>query len=441
MEKQPSDWTIIQDGRWNRTRLNKMKFSDWQNVTTSWCLCGFSRPTMQGTESVVAVLIPDTSFWLKCWDIKCQWLLCIGRLVSKHRQVMLDCMLGKTGNGEDHWCCSHNWSMRSTLEHVFCCMITGFAFTSESAYMVHQSNAGWHCWIVYCFWGGFTWGFALFPPGRTLKQCRTHQGWSMFGWLALSGSGGLCLGSMVTWQDLLITRTCQSWSAVHGVDCPRGDLSTSQSHVVKTTCDLDKSRSPFGGCVTMSWCLHGFSRPTMQGTESVVAVLIPDTSFWLKCWDIKCQWLLCIGRLVSKHRQVMLDCMLGKTGNGEDHWCSSHSWSMRSTPEHVFCCTDDWVCFYLGECLHGASVQCGLALLDRVLLLRRIHLGLCSFSPRKNTYAMQDPPGLIDVWVVGTVRFWRSLPWVHGDLAGPSYNQNLPELISCSWCGLPQRRS
>ena len=27
--KQPSDWTIIQDGRWNRTRLNKMKFSDW----------------------------------------------------------------------------------------------------------------------------------------------------------------------------------------------------------------------------------------------------------------------------------------------------------------------------------------------------------------------------------------------------------------------------
>ena len=27
--KQPSDWTIIQDGGWNRTRLNKMKFSDW----------------------------------------------------------------------------------------------------------------------------------------------------------------------------------------------------------------------------------------------------------------------------------------------------------------------------------------------------------------------------------------------------------------------------
>ena len=24
-----------------------------------------------------------------------------------------------------------------------------------------------------------------------------------------------------------------------------------ESHVVKTTCDLDVSRSPFGGCVTM----------------------------------------------------------------------------------------------------------------------------------------------------------------------------------------------
>ena len=27
--KQSSDWTIIQDGGWNRTELNKMKFSDW----------------------------------------------------------------------------------------------------------------------------------------------------------------------------------------------------------------------------------------------------------------------------------------------------------------------------------------------------------------------------------------------------------------------------
>ena len=319
-----------------------------QCVTTSWCLRGFSRPTMQGMESVVAVLIPDTSFWLKCWDIRCQWLLCIGRLVSKHRQVMLDCTPGKTGNGEDHWCSSHK--------------------------LINEVNTG-ACLLLYGWlglllpWRALTWcivqcGLALldrvlllrrihlelsFPPGRTLKQCRTHQSWSMFGWLVLSGSEGFCLGSMVTWQTLWIHRTCQNRSPVHGMDALEGDLSTSQLHVVKTTCDLDKSRSPFGGCVTTLWCLCGFSRPTMQGTESVVAVLIPDTSFWLKCWDIRCQWLLCIGRLVSKHRQVMLDCMPGKTGNGEDHWCSSHNWSMRSTPEHVFCCTDDWVCFYLGE--------------------------------------------------------------------------------------------
>ena len=43
-----------------------------ESVTTSWHLRGFSRPTMQGMESVVAVLIPDTSIWLKCWGIRCQ---------------------------------------------------------------------------------------------------------------------------------------------------------------------------------------------------------------------------------------------------------------------------------------------------------------------------------------------------------------------------------
>ena len=85
---------------------------------------------------------------------------------------------------------------------------------------------------------------------------------------------------------------------------------------------------------------------------------------------------------------------------------------MRSRLEHVFCCTDDWVPLLTAEALHGASVQRGLALLDRVLLLRMIHLEF--FSSRKNTQAMQDPPGLIDVWSVGTVRFYRSFalgPW------------------------------
>ena len=60
---------------------------------------------------------------------------------------------------------------------------------------------------------------------------------------------------------------------------------------------------------------------------------------------------------------------------------------------------------------------------------------------RKNTQAMQDPPELIDVQTVDTVRFWRSLPWVHGDLAGPFISQNLPELISCAWRGCPGGRS
>ena len=180
----------------------------------------------------------------------------------------------------------------------------------------------------------------------------------------------------------------------------------------------------------------------MQGMQSVVAVLIPDTSFRQKCWDIRCQWLLCISRLVSKHRQVMLDCTLGKTGNGEDHWCSSHKLinevNTRAClllygqlglllPWRAFtwCICPTWV-GTVGSCITFEEDSPGVFL---------------SFSPRKNTQAMQDPPGLIDVRMVGTVRFWRSLPWVHGDLAGPFMSQSLPELISCSWRGLPQRRS
>ena len=36
--KQPSNWTIIQDGRWNRTGLNKMKFSDWPKLKFKFSL-------------------------------------------------------------------------------------------------------------------------------------------------------------------------------------------------------------------------------------------------------------------------------------------------------------------------------------------------------------------------------------------------------------------
>ena len=48
-------------------------------------------------------------------------------------------------------------------------------------------------------------------------------------------------------------------------------------------------------------------------------------------------------------------------------------------------------------------VQRGLALLDRVLLLRKIHLEFFGFFSRKNTQVIQDPPELIDVQMVGTV--------------------------------------
>ena len=48
---------------------------------------------------------------------------------------------------------------------------------------------------------------------------------------------------MVTWQELDPPELDRSNQ--HG--WPGGDLSTSELHVVKTTCDLDKPLSPFGG--------------------------------------------------------------------------------------------------------------------------------------------------------------------------------------------------
>ena len=68
-------------------------------------------------------------------------------------------------------------------------------------------------------------------------------------------------------------------------------------------------------------------------------------------------------------------------------------------------------------------VQRGLALLDRVLLLRKIHLEFFVFFSRKNTQAMQDPPELIkcsDGWHCQRL-FW--------------YTRSLTELITRSWCG------
>ena len=53
-----------------------------------------------------------------------------------------------------------------------------------------------------------------------------------------------------------------------------------ESHVVKTTCDLDVSRSPFRGCVTTSQGSPWLAKLTMQRCiEMAVAVLFLDTSF------------------------------------------------------------------------------------------------------------------------------------------------------------------
>ena len=71
----------------------------------------------------------------------------------------------------------------------------------------------------------------------------------MFGWLALPDP-------IATDWDLAELISC-SW---RGLPQKRSEHFF-ESHVVKTTCDLDKSQSPFGGVRTMSWCLRGFSGP------------------------------------------------------------------------------------------------------------------------------------------------------------------------------------
>ena len=165
--------------------------------------------------------------------------------------------------------------------------------------------------------------------------------------------------------------------------------------------------SPLNGCVhvTTSWCLRGFSRPTMQGTESVVAVLIPDTSFRLKCWDIRCQWLLCIGRLVSKHRQVMLDCTLGKTGNDEGHWCSSHK-LINEVNTRACLLLYGWLgLLFTSESAYMVHRPTWVGTVGSCIAFEEDSPGAFLLLSRKNTQAMQDPPELIKVQMVGTVRF------------------------------------
>ena len=76
-----------------------------------------------------------------------------------------------------------------------------------------------------------------------------------------------------------------------------------ESHVVKTTCDLDVSRSPFGGCVTMSQGPPWLARSTMHrnGSGSTVS----RHQIWAEMPEHKVSMTLLHCRLVSKHRKVM----------------------------------------------------------------------------------------------------------------------------------------
>ena len=122
---------------------------------------------------------------------------------------------------------------------------------------------------------------------------------------------------------------------------------------------------------------------------------------WAEMPEHKVSMTLLHCRLVSKHRKVM-------------HWRSSHwsrcwlltqfhNWSTRSHKCRLT--VRRWLVML--AILYGGLTWCivqrGLALLDRVLLLRKIHLDFFDFFSRKNTQAMQDPPELIDVQVIGTV--------------------------------------
>ena len=207
---------------------------------------------MQCMEMAVAVLFPDTSFWQKCRKIRCQWLLCIGRLVSKHRQVMLPC------TGEDYWCSftTGQWGQHRSM---FVLRLTGLRLFSRRAltWCICPTRVGTVGSCI-AFEEDSPGVFEGLAPGRTLKQCRTHQSQSNvrmvgravsdpgvnFDFWTPGGPGG-------TW-DLAELISCS------GMDGPWRRSGMRELHAVKIACDLDVSWSPFGGCVTTLWRLRGF---------------------------------------------------------------------------------------------------------------------------------------------------------------------------------------
>ena len=128
----------------------------------------------------------------------------------------------------------HNWSMRSTPEHVCVTVDWVTLIISESAHMVHRPTRVGTVGSCVAFErdspGAFGVFFIFFSPGRTLKQCRTHQGWlnvRMVGtvrshsyWVGPGGANQLFMAWMVPGGGLGCS-SCMRW----------------RSHVISTCLD------------------------------------------------------------------------------------------------------------------------------------------------------------------------------------------------------------
>ena len=144
---------------------------------------------------------------------------------------------------------------------------------------------------------------------------------------------------------------------------------------------------------------------------------------WAEMPEHKVSMTLLHCRLVSKHRKVM-------------HWRSSywsrcwlltqfHNWSTRSHKCRLT--VRRWLVMF--AILYGGLTWCivqrGLALLDRVLLLRKIHLEFFLLSPGRTLKQCRTHQSWSNVRVIGTVGSWTCELWT----------QDLPELITRWWRG------
>ena len=102
-------------------------------------------------------------------------------MTSLHWQTSLQTQKG-------HALTQLHWSMSTTL--MYWRWLCYACFSSRRPYMVHRPTRVGTVGLCVAFErdspGALGVFFIIFFPGRTLKQCRTHQGWLMFRWLALS---------------------------------------------------------------------------------------------------------------------------------------------------------------------------------------------------------------------------------------------------------------